>query len=280
MMYALDPRVHNPIFDTITALAPAPNPHPLGCHRRRVPNRIILVGLLWRLVTGASWETIEQLLDRQVSDTTLRARRDEWIQAGVFEMLLAQAMNAYEKLIGINFHQLMIDGSNQLAPCGGAGTGLDYKHPGRQGYKWCIAVDPNGAVVALEIDAANRNDYKMLFPLLDQLAERDQLCDGARVYADRGFNYSSTATVLRSFYGIEHFIAPPRQPHGRRTKRSLPGPRWIVEAVNAWLTNYGQLRRNTDRKQQHRHAALCFAIALWYTNRLTNPRRCSYRPIR
>lgn len=280
MMYALEARVHDPVFAAIEQLAPAPKPHPLGCHRRRVPNRIILWGLMWRLITGSSWETIEVMLQRQVSDTTLRARRDEWIAAGVFEQLLAEAMNAYEKLIGINFHQLLIDASNQLAPCGGEGTGLDYKHPGRQGYKWCIAVDPAGAVVAFDVAAANRNDYKMLLPLLDQLAERDQLCDGVRIHADRGFNYPSTAELLDTFYGIEHFIAPPREQRGQRRKRSLPGPRWIVEATNAWLTNYGQLRRNTDRKQQQRHSALCLAIALWYTNRITNPQRCAYRPIR
>jgi transposase len=280
MMYALDPRVHDPIFATIEHLIPEPARHPLGCHRRRAPDRLIMRGLLWRLVTGSSWETIEVLLDHEVSDTTLRARRDEWIDAGVFVKLLAHAFNGYERLIGINLQTLIIDASNQLAPCGGQGTGMDYKHPGRQGYKWCTAVDTNGAIVGFEIDAANRNDYKMLFPLLDQLVERDLVDDDIRVFADRGFNYPSTRDRLATEYGINHFIAPPRQRAGNRIKRSLPGIRWIVEAVNSWLTNYGQLRRNTDRKTEHRHAALCFAITLWYVNRLTNPRTCTYRPIR
>ena len=38
-----------------------------------------------RLVTGASWVTVEAILERRVSDTTLRSRRDEWITAGVFD---------------------------------------------------------------------------------------------------------------------------------------------------------------------------------------------------
>ena len=37
------------------------------------------------------------------------------------------------------------------------------------------------------------------------------------------------------------------------------GLRWIVESTNSWLSNYGQLRRNTDRRNTHRHAALCLA---------------------
>ncbi|MGE3449757.1 MAG: hypothetical protein AB7H92_19480, partial [Microbacteriaceae bacterium] len=55
------------------------------------------------------------------------------------------------------------------------------------------------------------------------------------------------------------------------------GPRWIVESTNAWLCAYGQLRRNTDRKPEHRKAALCLAIALFITHRLQHP---THSPIR
>jgi hypothetical protein len=40
------------------------------------------------------------------------------------------------------------------------------------------------------------------------------------------------------------------------------GLRWIVEATNSWWSNYGQLRRNTDRRSRHRHAALCLATTV------------------
>lgn len=39
------------------------------------------------------------------------------------------------------------------------------------------------------------------------------------------------------------------------------GLRWIVEATNSWLSNYGQLRRNPDRRVRHRHAALNLAAS-------------------
>jgi hypothetical protein len=34
-------------------------------------------------VTGSSWADIEAIMNFEVSDTTLRTRRDEWIEAGV-----------------------------------------------------------------------------------------------------------------------------------------------------------------------------------------------------
>lgn len=46
------------------------------------------------------------------------------------------------------------------------------------------------------------------------------------------------------------------------------GLRWIVEAANTWCSNYGQLRRNTDRRTRHRHAALCLATTVPTIGRL------------
>jgi hypothetical protein len=46
------------------------------------------------------------------------------------------------------------------------------------------------------------------------------------------------------------------------------GLRWIVEATNSWLANYGQLRRNTDRCNRHRQAALSLAITIMITIKL------------
>jgi hypothetical protein len=38
------------------------------------------------------------------------------------------------------------------------------------------------------------------------------------------------------------------------------GLRWPVERTNSWLSNFGQLRRNTDRKRPHKVAQLALAI--------------------
>ena len=61
--------------------------HPLGCHNPRIPDRVCFEGIVIRLVTGCSWVTAERLIAHRASDTTLRARRDEWAAAGVFGRL-------------------------------------------------------------------------------------------------------------------------------------------------------------------------------------------------
>ena len=92
-MRALEPEVMDIIWAAVQPLLRVPvDAHPLGCHRPRVPDRVCFRGILIRLVTGASWVDIEAILDFAVSDTTLRARRDEWIDAGVFEELENEAL--------------------------------------------------------------------------------------------------------------------------------------------------------------------------------------------
>ena len=56
-------------------------------------------------------------------ETTLRRRRDEWGAAGVFERLVTEAIGADERVIGLDFSEVAIDGSIHKAPCGGEGTG-------------------------------------------------------------------------------------------------------------------------------------------------------------
>ena len=50
------------------------------------------------------------------------------------------------------------------------------------------------------------------------------------------------------------------------------GLRWIVESTNSWWSNYGQLRRNTDRRPRHRHAALCLATTVLIVGKLIDHR--------
>ena len=48
----------------------------------------------------------------------------------------------------------------------------------------------------------------------------------------------------------------------------LLGLRWTAERTNSWLSNHGQLRRNTDRSAAHRLAQLALAITLIITIKL------------
>jgi transposase len=85
------------------------------------------------------------------------------------------------------------------------------------------------------------------------------------LHVDRGYNNGDVRHEVRDL-GIRGFVAPPVRRGGEAKvtpKLSVPlGRRWVVERTHSWLSNYGQLRRNTERKVVHRSAQLAFAIAV------------------
>jgi len=269
-MRALDPEVVDAVWVAIAPLIPpVPDTHPLGCHRPRISDRLCFWGILIRLVTGCSWVTVEAILERRVSDTTLRSRRDEWIAAGVFDGVRDEAMAAYDRIIGLDLSEVAVDGSIHKAPCGGEGTGRSPVDRAKLGWKWSIATDANGIPVGWAIAGANRNDTKLLEPTLADVARAGLLVEIETLHLDRGYDYPKIRAQLEAM-GLDDLNIQRRKPRGvlKQKQPMRLGLRWVVEGTNSWLSNYGQLRRNTDRRNEHRHAQLCLVTALLITAKL------------
>ena len=274
MTRALDPEVVDAIWAAIEPILPPPDrSHPLGCHNPRVPDKVCFRGILIRLVTGSSWVDIEAILDFEVSDTTLRARRDEWINAGVFDTLATEALAAYDRILELDPDVVAIDGSLHKAPCGGEGTGKNPTDRAKLGWKWSVATDRAGIPVGWAIDGANRNDVKMLDPTLDAIELNGLLGEIGTLTLDRSYDYPKIRARLaeRGLTQLDIQRRGTKPPPGAPHRLTL-GLRWIVEAANSWWSNYGQLRRSTDRKNSHRHAALQLATTVLITARLLDYR--------
>ena len=84
-MPALPSWIIGPLWDQVAAVLPEHHdPHPLGCHRPRIPDRVIFDKLLQVVVFGCAYQRIA---DHTCSARTLRRRRDEWITAGVMDQV-------------------------------------------------------------------------------------------------------------------------------------------------------------------------------------------------
>jgi transposase len=270
MTRAMDPEVIDVIWATIEPILPPPDDsHPLGCHNPRVPDRVCFWGILIRLVTGSSWTDIEAILDYAVSDTTLRARRDQWIDAGVFDRLETEARAGYDRILELDLDHVAIDGSIHKAPYGGEGTGKSPVDRAKLGWKWSLAVDANGIPIGWAIDGANRNDVKMLEPTLDAIEASGLLEEIGTMSLDRSYDYPKIRRQLHA-RGLTELDIQKRgtKPEPGQAHKLTLGLRWIVEAANSWWSNYGQLRRSTDRRNRHRHAALQLATAVLIIGKL------------
>lgn len=269
-MRALQPEVIDAVWAAVEPLLPATtDEHPLGCHRRRVPDRVCFHGILIRLVTGCAWVDAERLLNGAVSDTTLRGRRDLWLAAGVFETLVDEALAAYDRVIGFDFSECSVDGSQHKAPAGGQGTGPNPTDRGKQGWKWSLLADRDGIPFGWASDGANRHDTMLLPATLQAAGERGLLDEVDTLHLDRGYD-NGVVRQLVTNAGIDDLICSRKRPPGTAiAKLSVPlGMRWPIERTNSWLTNFGQLRRNTDRRTHHRLAQLALAVVFLITAKL------------
>lgn len=262
-MLALDPRVIDRAWNVIEPLLPVhvSPAHPLGTHRQRISDYDCFIGILQRLVTGCSWDVAARLCS--AGETTLRTRRTEWLNAGVFDELVTAALNEYDNEIGLEFDDVALDGSAQKAPFGGEGTGRNPTDRGKQGWKWSIATDMHGIPIGWAIDGANRHDFKLLIPTLEDVLQRGYFDEIETLHLDRGYD-SYVARDNCAEMGIPKTIIAKKRKVGTKLKNVFAplGLRWPVERTNSWLSNYGQMRRNTDRSIAQRLGQLAFAIAM------------------
>lgn len=274
-MLALHPRVVDAVWAAVEPLIPVhrPEPHPLGCHRPRIADRVCFEGVLRRLVTGCSWDVAGRISG--AGETTLRRRRNEWTAAGVFDRLRVEALAGYDRIIGLDLSEVAIDGSQHKAPFGGEGTGPNPTDRGKSGWKWSLATDRVGIPLGWTTDGANRNDMTLLEATLTAVGAHGYLTEIETLHLDKGYDNGVTVALVNQA-GIHDLVCAKRRKRGEPKPAASPtkngshtlGLRWPVERTNSWFSNYGQLRRNTDRFIHHRLAQIDLAVTLILTIKL------------
>ena len=264
--------VTRPLWDQFAVLVPqrplvAPS-HPLGCHRRRVPDRVVFEHVLAALVHGSGYERIA---GPTCSDRTIRRRLQEWAVAGLSEHLHTLALQAYDRMIGLELDDLAVDGCISKAPAGGDVAGRSPVDRGKQGLKRSVVTDGRGIPLHVAAAGANRHDSPLLGPTLAGLEKLDRPPGAARVHLDRGYDNGPTRALLDAF-GFEGAIA----------RKGVPAPvqagaRWVVERTHAWMNGYGKLRRCTERTKAVVDFYLFLAAAIVVVRQLIHRARSRYR---
>jgi transposase len=259
-----------PIWKQFCALLPERKvEHPLGCHRPRIPDRIVFEKLLQVLVFGCAYHRIA---DEECSDTTLRRRRDEWIACGVMDALRQIALAAYDRTIGLELADIAVDGCITKAPCGGEKAGKSPVDRGKQGIKRSTAVDGRGIPIGSITDPANRPDSPLLAPTLEHASKSvGGLPERASVHLDRGYDSFATCERLKDGGLI-----------GEIAKKGKPAPleagkRWVVERTNSWHNAHKKLVWCTERRGRVIDFWVAFSEVIIIVRRLIREAWSRYR---
>ena len=238
-MPALQQYIIEPIREQFEALLPERRTkHPLGCHRPRIPDRVVFGKLVEVLVFGCAYWRIA---DESCSESTLRRRRDEWIEVGLMERLREISLEAYDRLIGLELADLAVDGCITKAPCGGEKAGRSPVDRGKGGVKRSTVVDARGIPLGTIIAPANRHDSPLLDATLGALKPLGELPDRANVHLDRGYDSFVTRERLED-----------RGLIGEISEKGKSAPlgatnRWVVERTNSWHNAHKKLTWCTER---------------------------------
>jgi transposase len=238
---ALPPYIIGPIWEQFRALLPERKTnHPLGCHRSRIPERVVFEKLVEVLVFGCAYERIA---DASCSESTLRRRRDEWIELGVMERLRRSCLEAYDRLIGLELSEVAVDCCTTKAPCGGGQkAGPSPVDRGKRGIKRSMAVDASGIPLGAVSAPANRHDSPLLVPTLKVTSEAlGALPEETSIHLDRGYDSKLTRERLAQL-GLGWEISG----------KGKPAPywatnRWVVERTSAWHNAHKKLVWCTER---------------------------------
>ena len=238
-MPALPPYIIEPIWEQFSALLPRRKvEHPWGSHRPRIPERLVFEKLVAVLVFGCAYERIA---DKSCSATTLRRRRDEWIELGLMERLREICLQAYDRLIGLELADLSVDGCITKAPCGGEKAGRSPVDRGKQGIKRSTVVDAKGIPLGTVTAPANRHDSPLLDATLDALRPLGELPDRTSVHLDCGYGSKATREKL-----VARCLVGEISQKGKPAPLQI-GKRWVVERTNSWHNAHKKLVWCTER---------------------------------
>jgi transposase len=240
-MSALPPYIIEPIWQQFSVLLPEREvDHPLGCHRPRIPDRVVFGKLVQVLVFGCAYHRIA---DEECSATMLWDRRDEWIELGVIDALREGVLEAYDRLIGLELSDVAVDGCITKAPCGGEKAGRSPVDRGKRGIKRSTAVDGEGIPIGGVTGPANRHDSPLLVPTLEHAWESvGGLPEGASVHLDRGYDSDATRERLE-----ERGLLTEISRKGKPTPLAAT-KRWVVERTSSWHNAHKKLVWCTERR--------------------------------
>src|SRR5256714_3602223 len=207
--------------------------HPLGCHRRRVSDRVVFEHVVAALVHGSGYERIAAA---GCADRTIRRRLKAWAALGIGEQVHALALRAYDQMIGLELGDVAVDGCITKAPCGGERAGPSPVDRRNGGLERSVATENHGIPLGIASAPANPHDSPLLAPPLQAAADPlDRKLPGERAcHLDAGYDSQPTRQTL-SELGFDGHIARQGPPAPLQATQ-----RWPVDRTPSWMHGNGK----------------------------------------
>lgn len=215
--------------------------------RRRIDSHALIAGIYYLLKTGCQWGALPLCFG---SSKTIWHRLKELTEKNIFQKIWKSELMRYDLKKGLEVDHLSVDTCHKKAPIGGKRTGPSPVDRRKQGIKLGVIVEGKGLPVALIAARGNRNDQKLLNPLLDNLPKQIRQSGTCYLHGDGGFDCATNRKGLvgRGFAAVIPLRKPKNKP---RILQEKDTKRWVVERTFSWINRFRRVFICYERKADH-----------------------------
>jgi putative transposase len=247
------------LWNHFALLLPVPSPDQRGGRPRR-DDRQILAGIFYVLRTGCHWKALPRCFG---APSTVHARFQSWVGAGVFHRAHAAGLHAYDDCHGIEWEWQSADGAMTKAPLGGEKTGPNPTDRGKVGTKRSLLTDGRGQPLSIAVGGANINDHLLLAETLDGIPiPRPTDNSTENICLDKGYDYPTRVpAILAARDYVGHVRTRGEEIVDLKTIPGYRTRRWVVERTHSWLNRFRRLLVRWEKTAANYLALLQFACA-------------------
>lgn len=130
--------------------------------------------------------------------------------------------------------------------------------------KRSVLTDGAGIPIGLDVEGANRNDFKMTRQTLESIPlERPEPTNAKPqgVCLDKGYDYDEVREILDEFGFMAHIRSRGEEAKAIKREVGYKARRWVVERTHSWVNRFRRLLVRWDKKADHYVAFLHLAFA-------------------
>lgn len=146
----------------------------------------------------------------------------------------------------------------------GKKTGPNPTDRAKCGTKRSLLTDGNGVPLAIAVDGANRNDFKMAHETLALVNERppptprtpQHLC------LDKGYDYEEVRSLAVAFRFTAHIRSRGEERKAIKRRARFVARRWVVERTHSWMNRFRRILIRWEKRADTYVAMLHLACAV------------------
>jgi transposase len=189
-----------------------------------------------------------------VPGSTAHDRFQLWVKAGVFLMLWQAGLLEYDRLKGIDWQGLSMDGAMTKAPLGGEKDRAQPHGPGQIGHE---TPPPRRRQRRAGRPGGGRGQPRGAGPGAAPAGPRRQhLC------LDKGYDYAEVDALMEEFGFTAHIARRGEEPKAIKTSARKKARRWVVERAQSWMNRFRGVLIRWNKKAENDIAMLHFALAI------------------